>query len=222
MKFLLLSDLHERLPNIDTIPQVNAIIFAGDFALRKRWDWQQEKLVWYHVYSWWLEKIRERGIETIAIAGNHDSIAQAQPGFLRAFFDYYLEEEVIDYHGLKIYGSPWTLPFCDWAFAKEEDEQREALKDLPYVDIFINHGPPFGILDYVDNEYCGSKAVLEYCERMQPKLVVFGHIHEGRGTINRGNTLYVNAAHVDRAFNPSNEYIVWDSDKNDFEVVKAS
>lgn len=81
---------------------------------------------------------------------------------------------------LKVYGSPLSPYFCDWAFAYpiEADPWR-----IPGdVDIIITHCPPFGIMDRVPSlpgdGYVGCPQLRKHLERVQPKLHVFGHIRK--------------------------------------------
>jgi Icc-related predicted phosphoesterase len=45
------------------------------------------------------------------------------------------------------------------------------------ADILLTHGPPFEYLD----EGKGCRHLLKEIWRARPKLVVYGHIHAGRG-----------------------------------------
>lgn len=63
------------------------------------------------------------------------------------------------------------------------------------LDILVTHGPPFGVLDKsVFNPNAGSKTILEFVERAQIPLHIFGHIHEAKGDIQIGNTHFYNVA----------------------------
>jgi Icc-related predicted phosphoesterase len=54
----------------------------------------------------------------------------------------------------------------------------------------------------------GSSAALELIDRVAPRLCVFGHIHEGRGTWQRAGTTLVNCATVDLAYEPVPDPVV--------------
>lgn len=64
------------------------------------------------------------------------------------------------------------------------------------IDILICHQPPYGYLDKVggaapkhwQGKHAGSKTILDYIKRYQPKYVFCGHIHEGEGKAKIGNT----------------------------------
>ena len=98
----------------------------------------------------------------------------------------------------KIYASPYTPEFCDWAFAYEHTEDRwnpadkvspnatsiakSPIPDFPKVDIVMTHGPPAGHLDSV---LCGISVGCEHLKRAlrrsRPQVHCFGHIHESWG-----------------------------------------
>jgi len=69
------------------------------------------------------------------------------------------------------------------------------------LDVLICHQPPFGLLDKVNfpgapknwqGKYAGSKVILDYIRKYQPKYVFCGHIHEGKGVAKVGKTLVYN------------------------------
>ncbi|MBU3907054.1 MAG: metallophosphoesterase [Nanoarchaeota archaeon] len=80
---------------------------------------------------------------------------------------------------------------------KETDKARKVLKWFDYVDILLCHQPPYGVLDKVNfqgapqhwkGKHAGSKAILDYIKRKQPKYVLCGHMHEGKGRKTIGKT----------------------------------
>ena len=93
---------------------------------------------------------------------------------------------------LKIWGSPHSLffpqinPKC-MAFTDSEYNLTSIYDKIPDdIDILISHGPPAGILDEnFEGHRCGSQALMNAIERIRPRLVVFGHIHEQGGKIIR-------------------------------------
>lgn len=83
---------------------------------------------------------------------------------------------------LTVYGAPWTPKFGNWAF------QHLAKSDVwtntipAHVDILLTHGPPLCHLDMdTYGGRAGSPHLLHELYRARPRLVVFGHIHEGYG-----------------------------------------
>ena len=74
------------------------------------------------------------------------------------------------------------------------------------TDIVVAHGPPHGLGDRAPRPggyaHVGSTAMLDALQRVQPRLMVCGHIHPGYGTYRLGGTEIINASLVDDAYRP--------------------
>ncbi|MBN1589164.1 MAG: metallophosphoesterase family protein [Pirellulales bacterium] len=67
--------------------------------------------------------------------------------------------------------------------------------------VVLSHAPPRGTLDRVFlARHVGSTALGEFVDRIQPPLVVCGHIHEARGVAERGRTTVVNCGAAAKGF----------------------
>src|SRR5512146_563644 len=94
---------------------------------------------------------------------------------------------------LLIWGCPYV---CDSGTGHGEEEDFErALVDMPNgCDVLLTHNPPLGIRDNPSYaRHWGSLALRYACWKKEPKLCVFGHVHEARGWHRGGATYYVNA-----------------------------
>ncbi|RFU31076.1 hypothetical protein B7463_g5254, partial [Scytalidium lignicola] len=94
-----------------------------------------------------------------------------------------------------VYASPYTPGAGGWAFPYDpfEDRFNDANQVAPNrtsistnpipsgVDIVMTHGPPYSILDQVDNQNLGCPNLLRAVGRARPLMHCFGHIHEGHG-----------------------------------------
>jgi Icc-related predicted phosphoesterase len=133
----------------------------------------------------------------VFVAGNHDT--SIEKGLVtKDDFDqnyiYYLENTSVEIEGIKIFGSPYTPTFgYGWAFNKDRTKLERFWRNIidEDVDIVINHGPPKGILDLSTNrngitERCGDKSLLNKVMEVNPKLCLFGHIHNHQDIINQG------------------------------------
>ena len=70
------------------------------------------------------------------------------------------------------------------------------------------HGPPYGYGDGVPARdgsvrLAGCPHLLQRIRAVRPRLVVFGHIHEGRGQWLLVDTVLANVTHVDVAYQPA-------------------
>ena len=129
----------------------------------------------------------------------------------------YLEDSLVEIEGLTIYGSPHQPEFNDWAFNIPRGELlREKWALIPEgLDILVTHGPPLGRGDEGDKYGAparfGCKDLLQEVQsRIKPRFHVFGHVHEGYGTSCDGTTVFINAASVDKAHQPTNAPVVFD------------
>jgi Icc-related predicted phosphoesterase len=196
-----ISDQHGFLPEI---PPCDLLLIAGDICpvTNHGLDFQERWLRFE--FRQWLQRSPARKI--VFIAGNHDFVFEQYPAFLPG--DYpatYLQDSGVEWEGLQIWGTPWQPWFFDWAFNLSERELARKWELIPAsTDILVVHGPPRDYGDGVPEagsiRRCGSPSLLERIRRIQPKLVVFGHIHEGRGEWCLGNTVLANVTIVDACY----------------------
>jgi len=80
---------------------------------------------------------------------------------------------------------------------KETEKAKKVLKRFKNIDILLCHQPPYGYLDKVNfqgapkhwkGKHAGSKVILDYIKKEQPKYVFCGHIHEAKGKKKIGQT----------------------------------
>jgi len=95
---------------------------------------------------------------------------------------------------------------------KETVKAKKVLRNFKNLDILVCHQPPYGILDKVNfpgapkhwqGKHAGSKVILDYIKKKQPKYVFCGHIHEGKGKKKIGKTQVYNVG-------VSGDYVVVD------------
>ena len=192
MRIVFLSDTHGKHKQV-TVPEGDLLIHAGDISGRGQ-KWQVRE------FMEWFEKQPHR--YKVMIAGNHDFLAEKEPEVFRSMVPenvIYLEHESVEIEGLKIFGSPYTPWFYDWAFNVRRGEPLAACwSAIPEgTDILVTHGPPFGILDEVDSgENVGCEELLKKVQEIKPVIHVFGHIHEGRGEALLHGVHYINASNL--------------------------
>lgn len=100
----------------------------------------------------------------------------------------YLEESMVTLRvrgrQVKIWGSPWTPRYGNWAFQYAPTEGLDvwAGKIPRDADVVVTHGPARGHLDgTVGVRYAGCKHLGRELGCVKPRLVVCGHVHEARG-----------------------------------------
>ena len=194
MQITTISDTHGLHHQLQ-LPGGDLLIHAGDVCNRGT---QQEAANFID----WFEK--QPYTYKVFIAGNHDFFLEhftqqeIQKTLPKNIF--YLNDSVIEIEGIKLWGSPITPEFHNWAFNRKRGKEiEEHWKQIPFqTDILITHGPAFGILDTTfNNKNVGCVELLTHIERVNPKYHIFGHIHEGFGTSKLNKTTYINTASLD-------------------------
>ena len=151
----------------------------------------------------------------VVIAGNHDWGFERTPVKARSLLQHatYLEDELVTVDGVRIWGSPWQPWFYDWAFNLPRGPQIAAKWAMipEGVDVLMTHGPPAGILDRTKNgEHVGCEDLRRELLRVRPKVHVFGHIHEGYGTLEQDGVRFVNASNCSERYRAVQAPIVFD------------
>lgn len=174
--------------------------------------------------------------DIVFIPGNHDlSFEKEHAGHrnVMGLFEnqkhiHFLMHEAKEVQGIKIFGSPWTPWFYDWAFNYYNPEYpiqsdhlpkgKEFWKDIPEdTQVLLTHGPARNIRDIVlrGNKHVG-------CEDLQNKIIeldkkslrfhLFGHIHETYGRTRVGNVTFLNSSIMDVYYRPLNkpqDFTLW-------------
>lgn len=83
----------------------------------------------------------------------------------------------------------------------QTEKAAKILRRFKGLDILVCHQPPYGILDKVSakfapaswqGKHAGSKVILNYIKKYQPRYVLCGHIHEAYGEKSVGRSTVLN------------------------------
>ena len=207
MKFAVTSDLHGSPlleKDMGVLHDVDTLLIAGDVFEMNR---KIKKMTDF------FDRIQsEYGVKNIIMTpGNHDhnifeaylekkphdaGEARRYPYIPRIYPADMMEnhnvriliDESIELDGIKIYGSPWSPNFCNWAFMKSEGSLDLHYETIPNdTDILLSHTPPWVkdcSIDQIDWPHwearkCGSIALPEAIKRVKPQYLFCGHIHSG-------------------------------------------
>lgn len=134
-----------------------------------------------------LGKLNSLGKKVLVIPGNHESekgLREAGEGLENC--------EELQKKAVRV-GDYIFLGYGEGGFALEDSEFRKIARGW-YGEyqkervVLVTHAPPFGTkLDRLGNRYVGNKDFRNFIERIKPKLVICGHLHENAGKIDEMN-----------------------------------
>ena len=203
-----ISDLHGDLIPADTFPACDLLLIAGDICPVDDHSPRAQQLWLETVFAPWLSQLPAKHI--VGIPGNHDLIfARSKKPLAPQLPWHYLLDSEITLCELRLFGTPWVPWIASmWSYQAPKSYGglflSEKFAQIPAgIDILISHGPPHCLCDVnINGEHCGSEALRSAIERTRPRLVVCGHVHEGRGissigSIERGGwTMVANVSHM--------------------------
>src|SRR5690625_2317377 len=175
MKILAFSDLHLDKRAAELIradaEDADLVIGAGDFAV------QREGLADA------MEMLRPILPKAVLVPGNAESAAELRAAAGPAMV---LHGEAFERDGVQFFGLGYAVPetpFGSWSCDLTEAEAEEMLARMEHADVLIVHSPPQGVADRNRaGDALGSTAIRAAIERVQPRLVLCGHIHDSWGT----------------------------------------
>ena len=214
MRIVFFSDTHRKHGFLEysLFEGADVVVFSGDMSGRGHKHEIEDFLVWYSAMP-----IQNK----IFISGNHDFFWEKTDELdIKIFLEnrglIYLNDSEIVIDGITFWGSPITPFFHNWAFNRlPGDDIAKHWELIPEdTDVLITHGPPYGILDQVNNSYSSDNGKNVGCpqlrtkiETIKPQVHCFGHIHEGYGQLSMAGITYINASIMDAQYEPTNKPI---------------
>ncbi len=190
LKILAFSDLHCNVDAATQIarsaPAVDWVIGAGDFATMRRG------------LAKTIDVLRTIDRPTVIVPGNGESFDELQTACAGWPAVHVLHGSGVQIDGVPVFGIGGaipTTPFGAWSYDFSEQQAAEMLAACPPKCVLVSHSPPHGIVDRsTSGQHLGSKSVRAVIERLQPRLVICGHIHDSwQQREMLGPTLVINA-----------------------------
>jgi len=190
MNLVLFSDLHTDVSAAKRIVELSreadVVIGAGDFA-----NARSGISVCIRV----LQTIR---IPSVLVPGNNESFEELLAACANWPSARVLHGSGVEVDGVSFFGIGGGIPvtpFGDWSYDFSENDAARMLRDCSAGPILVSHSPPKGAVDQSSSgKSLGSIAVRDAVIRLQPRLVVCGHIHASAGQRAQiGNTPIINA-----------------------------
>ena len=231
MKIMFLSDTHGRHNEITELygelPYVDIIVHSGDCTRYGEFEETDLFMNWFS---------NRNAMHKVLVAGNHDFVLQQtdRRNWLLAnnYGVTYLEDSFININGLGIYGSPWSPVFGMWAFMKHRNaELDEVWQKVPTdgsVDLLVTHTPRYGRFDVSvrGNYNVGCEMLANRINDINPKVHVFGHIHECGGMIKEETEvplkgmISLNASLLNIRYILANPIWIWDTETNNWSSIE--
>lgn len=190
MKICAFSDTHGQHRLLNILPS-DILCIAGDISPLTIQGRKSEMLKWLKEdFLPWCEELPVNKI--FITFGNHELALSHSEKEVFDLVDQnskvtFLLNDGTEYKGFKIWGSPLSNKFGNWAYMKSEEEQIEIFKTMPdNVDILIVHGPPYGACDiclqhpYGNFNHLGNSALTLVMREKAPKITLCGHLHTGK------------------------------------------
>ncbi|NIZ12448.1 metallophosphoesterase [Phaeobacter sp. HF9A] len=172
MKIMAFSDLHlaEDLA-ADLVAASGAadlIIGAGDFCNMRKGLARA------------MEMLAGLSAPTVVVPGNAESAEELRSCALPSMT--VLHGQAAEVGGLRLFGLGGGIPqtpFGAWSYDLSEEDAARELAGMEGADILITHSPPRGAGDVTSAGLSiGSKSIRDAISQVQPKLAVYGHVHD--------------------------------------------
>lgn len=185
MRFLVLSDVHMRdkvkvwANRLAIEHSVDGVIVLGDITHFGPPEWAEEFL-------------RAMPGKVYAVPGNCDpplTLAHIERSSIC------LHKKRVEVAGRTFVGYGGSNPtIFNTPNEVPEDVIFDSLDSIMLPEaVMIVHCPPIGMLDMTNSGHRGgSEAIKRIVEKYHPSVVLSGHIHEARGVVRQGGTLFMN------------------------------
>lgn len=207
MRFVAISDTHGKHQQL-ILPEGDVIIHAGDVSMRGEAYEIENFLNWFDQLDYQ---------HKIFISGNHDfyfeRTGDAEIQKLIPSSIIYLNDSGAKIGSIKIWGSPISPWFFNWAFNRHRGDEIKKHWDLipGDADIVITHGPVYKILDKTTTgKLVGCEDLLQKINEVKPAVHICGHIHEAYGSSANECTRFFNASILNEHYHAVNKPFVFD------------
>ncbi len=204
-KIVLISDTHNYHRKI-TVPECDILIHAGDATSTGEEHQMRD-------FAAWLEQ--QPATHKLFVPGNHERTFERNLPLSKTWFEEecpsgkLLIHEYIEVEGLKMFFSPFTPTFYNWAFMRDRGRHIGVKwDDIPNgLDFLVTHGMPHGILDWTPygDGHVGCEELLKAIYDKKPKHIVGGHLHSSGGMMKEFDGMkFYNAAMCNEQYSPTN------------------
>ncbi len=220
MRCLLVADLHYDLRKFDWVvaaaAQVDVVVLAGDHLDAAAVVGRPSQALIVQKY---FRRIRERA-PLLVCSGNHDLDHRDSRGVMSTLWIARARQLDVPTDGNSLVIGDTLFTICPWSDGQGKRAQIAGLLERdaarrPARWVWVHHAPPAGSPISWDGRKCfGDPVVRGWIERLQPDLVLSGHVHQspftkdGSWADRIGATWVFNAGHQ---IGPAPSHIVVDT-----------
>ena len=194
VNMLVCSDLHasevalEMIARIASPDDYDLVVICGDFTTYGSLDYVKRLLD------------RVKKLLVLAIPGNCD-----MPDIVDLLEKKHasLHNRRIEFAGWQFFGFGGSVPTSSgMPFEVEEDVIESSLRAVGVKHgVMVTHQPAYGANDVGrSGKHAGSKSILKIAQEFSPRLALAGHLHESRGMVTLGETVFVNPGSARNGF----------------------
>jgi uncharacterized protein len=189
MRIYAAADIHGRKKKLEKIRynieknRCAILVLAGDICDRK----DMERI---------MDFINDMPVPVFAVRGNVDHASMVDMADSCSNINL-LHRRSLDVNGVSFVGVSGTVsvPFRSRIGIRESETAEKVSLLVSRETILIAHPPPWGVLDKAFGIFhSGSLTIEAIVVEKQPRVLICGHIHEGRGFAMLGQTVVVNSA----------------------------
>ncbi|MCD8310320.1 MAG: metallophosphatase domain-containing protein [Prevotellaceae bacterium] len=177
MTILQISDTHNRHGLLTDLPAADVIVHCGDLT-----DLGTEAEV-LDFLNWFIALPH---LHKLFVTGNHDlclwnavDIEDLPQGV------HFLQDRSCEIDGVKFFGLAYN----------------HSVSLIPTdTDVLVTHEPPALILDVTMGMHWGNEMLRERVFQVKPRYHLFGHAHEGNGTLMQAGILFSNGSVLDNGY----------------------
>ena len=212
MKACHVSDCHDVYQDLNLlVPRGIGILFiTGDMTYRGK-ESEMELLMLE------LIKLKKRINHIVCTFGNHEVGCEGREEEYKLKFAsigvILLNHESIEIEGIRIFGSPYTPEFFDWAFMYKKEDGEKLWDQIPNgTQVLLTHGPALDILDWCPNGNVGCADLKNKVLYGLPvlKYHLFGHIHESYGSLEKNGIFFSNGSIMNGRYKFVNKPILFE------------
>lgn len=190
MKIWHISDTHANHAQLQVPDGIDVVVHSGD-ASNWRDPYRNESEL--RAFIDWFATLP---IPTkVFVPGNHDTSLEkglVTRDLIESRGIILLINEEREIGGLRFWGSPFTPRYGDWSYMRDRGTINRIWETIPEgIDVLITHGPPYGVLDATYDhhnkvELVGCSALAKRVTKVEPRLMMFGHVHSTKDIRNAG------------------------------------